>query len=189
MMKRLFNTLIRINRIIASLPITISGSGTNFYNGSFTNASNIRFRQGSELLRVNSVSSASNIAVNVTIEILNSNSLGSYHVDVYDYGLSSFVTLQNGFTVIQNSTQIPELLISKFSIYPNPSSGMFSIVVPEHIASYNIRVHDQIGNVVVNKKNQTNQIFIVNLSKFSKGVYFITLTNGESIFESKLIKN
>lgn len=87
----------------ASLPITISGSGTTFNNGTFTNASNIRFRQGTEMLTVNSVNSISSTAVNVSIQISNTNSLGNYDVDVYDYGLGNYITLQNGFTVLQNN--------------------------------------------------------------------------------------
>ena len=176
------------SRGTASLPITISGSGTNFYNGSFTNASNIRFRQGSEMLRVITVSPVSKVLLNVTVEIKNTNSLGSYHVDVLDSVLNNFVTLTNGFTVIRNSSNVPEISTTKLSIYPNPSFGVFSIVVPDFINEYSIKIYDPVGNLILNQKNQSSGIFKTDLSEFSSGVYFVVLQSEETVFKSKLIR-
>jgi hypothetical protein len=83
------------------LPITITGSGTNFSNATSTF---VKISQASNtLLEIVSVNSVSASSANVDVRIPNSAPLGAYSVSVFDQTLNDFVILPNGFTVLANS--------------------------------------------------------------------------------------
>lgn len=84
------------------LPITISGTGTNFSNAT---SSLVRIKEsGGSILEVLSVISVSTQSVSVNVRIANSAPLGAYTVSVYDSVVGDLVDLSNGFTVLANNT-------------------------------------------------------------------------------------
>jgi hypothetical protein len=89
-----------------SLPVVITGSGTNFSNATSTV---VQIKQGTnttiEILSVNSVSPTS---IGLDIRISNLLPTGSYTVSVYDQTLGDMVNLPSGYTVLP-SLQAPIL--------------------------------------------------------------------------------
>ncbi|MFT6921141.1 MAG: hypothetical protein ACJA1C_000135 [Crocinitomicaceae bacterium] len=89
------------------LPITISGTGTNFTNATSTVVQLIE-TGGNAQIEVVTVNSVSPQSVSFELKISNLAPLGNYTIRVYDGLLNDFVDLPNGFTVLSNS-QAPVL--------------------------------------------------------------------------------
>jgi hypothetical protein len=76
-----------------------------------------------------------------------------------------------------------------FSIYPNPSSGAFTLVAPKSKESINIEVLDTKGQLIYNGVMTAGsaRITSIDLSKNAKGIYFVKISNGNSSKIEKLI--
>ncbi len=176
----------------SSLPITISGSGTHFSIGTFTNGSNglIRFRQGSHSLTINSVTSITDTEINLDLSISNTDNLGGYWVEVWDSFINSFVSLQNGFTVVSPNDITEENDRKILHTFPNPNKGNLNIEIPKNIKSYSLIIYNQQGQKVWSQENskRTSELLNIDLNFLSSGVYFLNLVNENSVFESKIIK-
>jgi uncharacterized repeat protein (TIGR01451 family) len=84
-------------------------------------------------------------------------------------------TTVNNFVTTVGNTTLPQA--SRFSFYPNPSTGIFTIS-----AKANIEVFNLIGDLIISENNATS----IDLTAAPKGMYFVKL-NGGNI--EKLIKN
>lgn len=176
----------------SSLPITISGSGTHFSIGTFTNGSNglIRFRQGSNSLTINSVTSITDTEINLDLSISNTDNLGGYWVEVWDSFINSFVSLQNGFTVVSPNDITEENDRKILHTFPNPNKGNLNIEIPKNIKNYSLIIYNQQGQKVWSQENseRTSELLNIDLNFLSSGIYFLNLVNENSVFESKIIK-
>ncbi len=85
----------------------------------------------------------------------------------------------------QNSTGINNNEYSKnlFSIYPNPSTGKFSIEFSNQQQITSVEIYNLLGESVFQQKN-TNEI---DLSSAAKGIYFVKVYAGEKIYTEKII--
>ena len=85
----------------------------------------------------------------------------------------------------QNSTGINNNEYSKdlFSIYPNPSTGKFSIEFSNQQQITSVEIYNLFGESVFQKQN-TNEI---DLSSAAKGIYFVKVYAGEKIYTEKII--
>ncbi|MDR1543625.1 MAG: T9SS type A sorting domain-containing protein [Prevotellaceae bacterium] len=72
-----------------------------------------------------------------------------------------------------------------FLVFPNPSKDIFNIKTDENISE--IQVFDITGKNIL-QKNVIEKEFIINLSVFSNGVYFLLAKSEKGIFVNKLIK-
>lgn len=74
------------------------------------------------------------------------------------------------------------------SIYPNPSSGKFTISNSDFLSSNKtkISVYDLIGNIVYENSMETESMSL-DMSTFSKGVYILKMENGKGIRIEKII--
>jgi hypothetical protein len=74
-------------------------------------------------------------------------------------------------------------------VYPNPSSGLITIDLPETVIyeNYRIEVYDYLGRLV-KKKNIHDRKEHIDLSMNQNGMYFIIIRNNDSIFRIKVIK-
>jgi hypothetical protein len=76
----------------------------------------------------------------------------------------------------------------KLMIYPNPTSGVFTVEVPEGVTHARVYVYDGLGRLVVDEAVEgPKQRF--DLSAYARGVYRITVTWDEGTQTRSLIRN
>jgi len=88
------------------------------------------------------------------------------------------------FEIIVNAyVGIKDLFDSEISIFPNPTNGFININTSEH---YDITVTDISGRILKTYSNSENR-FILNISNFNKGIYFINFSNNSHIISKKVV--
>ena len=161
-----------------SLPITITGSGTNFSSGTITNVSPNSGTQGTlslpititgsgtnfssatstlvqvlgnngSTLQVLSINSVTPTSVSVDIAVSNTAFVGAYTVKVYDQLVGNFISLANGFTVIASSLELDAPQLPKLSVYPNPTNGELNIELPNNLENAKLMIFNQMGQLVL----------------------------------------
>ena len=113
----------------------------------------------------------------------------TYHFAIYEY--FSADNCYNTDELSGNATTTGAQDIQSISdfdvkIYPNPTTGKFSIEFEDFKSNYKILIFDKTGRTVYYEelKNKTNQIDVEHLSQ---GVYLIKIFNQESIKNTKII--
>ncbi len=81
---------------------------------------------------------------------------------------------------------INKLSSDEFKVYPNPSSGNFTLVIPAEVKSADIQITDMLGNVVL-YKNINSVKTEINISDKSKGIYFIKVISVDYSYTEKII--
>ena len=161
-----------------SLPITITGSGTNFSSATITNVSPNSGTQGTlslpititgsgtnfsgatstlvqvlgnngSTLQVLSINSVTPTSVSVDIAVSNTAFVGGYTVKVYDQLVGNFISLANGFTVIASSLELDAPQLPKLSVYPNPTNGELNIELPNNLENAKLMIFNQMGQLVL----------------------------------------
>ena len=74
-----------------------------------------------------------------------------------------------------------------FSLYPNPSTGIFNLEVKNEIP-LQACVYNILGQKVWNKQLDALSNTTIDLSTYSKGVYLLVIENGKTTKSYKLIK-
>ena len=77
-------------------------------------------------------------------------------------------------------------LNNNISIYPNPSSGIFNIKM-KSISDFQYNVYDITGKEMTTRTEVMNNAFKLDLSTYSKGIYFFKLYSSEGAITQKLI--
>lgn len=127
-----------------------------------------------------SISSVSNPIVSYpvagiyTISLIASNINGSAGLYSHTVSVSLCTTINE---VDKNNT---------FSIYPNPTSGEFTISTFENINE--IEVYDLIGQVIFKTQFAPNAAEQIDLNDKPNGIYFIKIKTGEQTLTRKVIK-
>ena len=112
---------------------------------------------------------------------------------------SAMITDLNGCSVMTESVNVKidtdtSIKISEFGfnyqIYPNPSRGLFNLVITGANEEFFIHLFDQLGreiNLNFPQKNEQNEVYYsINLESLSSGVYFLRLSNRKGIVTEKL---
>ena len=74
----------------------------------------------------------------------------------------------------------------QFRVYPNPSSGIFFVSVPENLNSVSLTLSDITGKLLLSH-SLNNTFDRIDASELPKGVYIITLQSNEGKAQQKLI--
>ena len=88
----------------------------------------------------------------------------------------------NTYQLISTSLDLEKIANQSFAIYPNPSSGYFT-VDNENDRNYKIEVIDLLGNNLPFSENGNT----VDLSNLNDGVYFIQIAQDGRIFSKKVM--
>jgi uncharacterized delta-60 repeat protein len=102
--------------------------------------------------------------------------------DTYDFAVVRY----NGDIV----TSIPEnTMEADFTVYPNPNTGILTIALDAtlQIANYTLRIMNTLGQEVYQSAITTPQSTI-DISTLSKGIYLLSLIDGEQEAHRKIIK-
>jgi len=84
----------------------------------------------------------------------------------------------------------PVAQANEYNVYPNPSTGVFTIKLDKVIAGSVIKVTDVMGKEVYSssiKNNGINQEITLDLSSFAKGIYVMNVVNGKNVDVRKII--
>jgi PKD repeat protein len=110
------------------------------------------------------------------------------HTLTYSYTDGNACSNTNAKTVSVNvCTGINELTTNTFIIYPNPTSGNFSIDFKAVSSPIEIEVFDAIGKLVLSQTVSTTHTDI-SLESFAKGIYTVRLKTDESYSILRVIK-
>lgn len=87
------------------------------------------------------------------------------------------------FPIITCSTKLDEIntLSNNVNIMPNPSNGLFNLVVTlPTVQNLTIEVTNTLGQIVYfsNQKDFTSGVLPIDLSDKNQGIYFVTVSNG-----------
>ena len=171
-----------------SLPITITGSGTNF-SGATSTLVQVLGNNGSTL-QVLSINSVTPTSVSVDIAVSNTAFVGGYTVKVYDQLVGNFISLANGFTVIASSLELDAPQLPKLSVYPNPTNGELNIELPSNLENAKLMIFNQMGQLVLEEtlNSSIGKLFTTNINHLSSGIYVVRLLGNNNASESRLIK-
>ncbi len=75
---------------------------------------------------------------------------------------------------------------NSIKLFPNPSTGIFTIQLNEKLINSELKVTNSIGQVVLAKQLSKNSEEF-NLSEFSNGVYFLIITSPLGVVSKKLV--
>ena len=80
-------------------------------------------------------------------------------------------------------------LDSKLTVYPNPAHDQLSITLPSTIDTYEVKLVNVLGDVVLNEKvtNNNKESVNLNLSNQPKGVYFLSIEANREKVTRKII--
>ncbi|MCF8272333.1 MAG: M4 family metallopeptidase [Flavobacteriaceae bacterium] len=100
---------------------------------------------------------------------------GWYLDDIVIYNCSEALSA-NDFNFLNNNIHI----------YPNPASGIFNIEM-KSITDFQFDIYDITGKVIMSKIDVLKNNFNLDLSNYSKGIYFIKLKSDSGSITKKLI--
>jgi len=77
---------------------------------------------------------------------------------------------------------------SVFSIYPNPSPGLFTLHFDDgENVSFEVEIMDMIGNVVYRRENVQKGNTAIDIRVKPKGIYFVKVLVGSKVFTEKVV--
>ena len=86
----------------------------------------------------------------------------------------------------ETTTSIEEANKNVFSVFPNPTSGKFSIS-GDDLANSKISIFDLLGNAIIMEIKNVNNIFEVDFNKEARGVYIIRVEKNGKEFNNKIV--
>ena len=99
--------------------------------------------------------------------------------------------LSSRSSISENKQEAPKLLQSTL-IYPNPLASWLYIVIPsseKSIGDSDILITNVLGKVVgTYKYKESTNALKLDLSKLSKGTYFVKISNNKETITKKIIK-
>lgn len=194
------------NYYSGSSPLTATVAGTYYLVG-YDNTTNCSDTSAAVVVTENSIPAEPTISLNGADLVSNYATGNQWYLDgniingatgqSYTPLVNGNYTVEhtdaNGCTSLQstpynvNSVGIENTVDAGVSITPNPSSGVF-IVSVNNQSAYQIEVHNSLGQLVYTAGTHGSTTTI-DLQNHAAGVYTITITDGEQVMHSKVIKN
>ena len=117
-----------------------------------------------------------------------SNMTGSANITLTltDNGIPAGITTQRFSITVKNNTGIESLDAEGISMYPNPTSNFLNIGL-ENTSGSTIIVTDGTGKVQFTKEINALTEYKLDVRKYAKGVYFLTITNTNGKQSAKFV--
>ena len=74
---------------------------------------------------------------------------------------------------------------NQIAVYPNPTSDILNLKLPNNIAIDKVTIIDLTGKMVVEQSQNANVVPVENLAD---GIYIIQVISGDNLFETKFVK-
>ena len=114
-------------------------------------------------------------------------SVGTYSPRLIATGLCGTDTFTLQVSVIGLSTG-EEITQSSWAIYPNPANEVLNMCLPQaFIGTSIIEMYNEMG-ALVRIISTNDKIQVINVSEFSSGIYFVRLTNGNTVYTKRFVK-
>ncbi len=81
-----------------------------------------------------------------------------------------------------------EDVIPHVQVAPNPTSGLFKVILNEH-SEGTVQIIDLNGRAVFTQSYGHSKEWVINIQNLHSGIYFVKVKSGEGITTKKLIKN
>ncbi len=84
--------------------------------------------------------------------------------------------------IIDECTDVMDMLHPKLSVYPNPSNNHLTIFIDHKtVINYDLTIRNQIGHVIYSDRIKVGEsgLYYMDVSGFSAGVYFLSITNNK----------
>ena len=114
---------------------------------------------------------------------------GTYYVNLKTYSEDSICSdfkRVNNYMTITSDLEVNEIDNDFISIYPNPTSSMLNINLPE-TGTFDIEIIGEDGKVLFVSRS-VSEVSGIDVSSLAPGHYTITVTSEESIFKTNFIK-
>ncbi|MFN8207978.1 MAG: T9SS type A sorting domain-containing protein [Bacteroidales bacterium] len=93
---------------------------------------------------------------------------------------------QFGVMTITGATGISENRTLKLDVFPNPAHDFVTVSL-EKASSGSISLVDMTGKIISSRTLQNEQLVRFDTRNFSKGIYFVTVTENSQVYRSKLV--
>lgn len=104
-------------------------------------------------------------------------------VDFYELGQA--LTVVDSLNGIRSSVGITDVDHRSFSVYPNPSNGVFRVNLSASANQASYALHDISGKRIL--EGSLTQSATIDLRSFPQGIYFLSVINGDDSETMKLI--
>lgn len=130
-----------------------------------------------------------NTGFNHALAIKTDGSLSSWGRNFYGplgNGTNTDTTTPVSISCTQSNLAVDTFVSNKkVFVYPNPATDSITIAFPNNSVIKNVKINDASGKEIIKIENSSQPI---NISKLSKGIYFISIDDGNSLMTSKFIK-
>jgi len=109
---------------------------------------------------------------------------GDYVVRVYETWSNNLSPASSTISI----TDISDYEKEGIKIYPNPTSGLFSIQLEKPNEVQSISISDINGKKVYSKQSEIEADNQINLTNYSKGIYLIQINTVDNLFVIKIMK-
>ena len=99
-------------------------------------------------------------------------------------GNELFMLQENALSVTNNQSN----LLSKVTIYPNPTSSILNIKVDDQEIN-EVKIYNLLGKEVVKVPSKLEEIKSIDIAELLKGIYVIQIKTNSNTFTKKIIKN
>ena len=157
-----------------TLDVTITGSNTNFLQGSSTSVSFYTNQGSSTTLNVSNVQVLSDTEIKATVSVPMNAILGEFDVRVSDSQNFHFV-LEKGFKVVQKNAGITSNTYIGMSVYPNPTNDIVILEISDLPIDgmYRYKIIDVSGKELYTSVIRSDKTEVSLKSIGVKGVYFL----------------
>ena len=121
----------------------------------------------------------SNVSI---IDLFPANNSSYYFVD------DICVSTDSLFSLNYTYTNVPELLQEHISIYPNPISNYINIDLPALKESFEIKIHNVLGQEIFFKQKAKTSHIQIDISNIKESILILTIKNKDHLFNYKLLK-
>lgn len=91
--------------------------------------------------------------------------------------------------IVEKTTGITNSFVERsLSVYPNPSKGIYQVLLGNNLEATSLKVYDLIGNIILMNDNINSNQAMINLENSTNGIYFLEVStkNGKAV--QKLVK-
>ena len=109
---------------------------------------------------------------------------------------TDYITLNQDFMADSSAVFLAQIVpctlavtqngLSKFQVYPNPTSGLLNIKSINNLTS--VTIFDKNGRLLQTDQSIQSNEYQTNLDQFSNGIYFIEIVSDKEVSRQKIIK-